>query len=79
MHAIAIVNPAAGGRSVHRERSKIHDRIIGTGLLCDYVFTDGPGHATELAREAIQREYPYIISVGGDGTVNEVANGIIDS
>ncbi len=47
------------------------------GLSFDYEYTEGVGHAIELARAAASGGYRYIVAVGGDGTVNEVANGIL--
>ena len=44
----------------------------------EYAFTTRQGHATELARGAIQRGFQRIVAVGGDGTVNEVVNGFFD-
>jgi diacylglycerol kinase family enzyme len=38
-----------------------------------------PGHAQELARAAVAQHYDLVIAAGGDGTVNEVANGLIGS
>lgn len=42
-----------------------------------HAFTERPGHATELAREAVSRGMERIVAVGGDGTANEVANGLM--
>ncbi len=78
-YARAIVNPAAGGRSTHREWPLIKKHLTDKGLLFDYVYTEGIGHAIELAREAANTGYRYLIAVGGDGTVNEVVNGILNS
>ena len=78
-YARAIVNPAAGGHSTYIEWPLISKRLIDKGLLFDYVYTEGAGHAIELAREAANTDYRYIIAVGGDGTVNEVVNGILNS
>ena len=75
----AIVNPAAGGYSTYREWPSISKHLTNQGLLLDYVYTEGVGHAMELAKEAANAGYRYIIAVGGDGTVNEVANGILRS
>ena len=72
--ARVIVNPAAGGRSTYREWPLIRKRLTDIGLLFDYVYTEGTGHAIELAREAANTDYRYIIAVGGDGTLNEVVN-----
>ena len=78
-NAKAIVNPAAGGHSIYREWPSLSKHLLEQGLLFDYVYTEGTGHATELAREAANSEYDYIIAVGGDGTVNEIVNGILSS
>ena len=43
------------------------------------LFTDAPGHATALARDALSRGARRFAAVGGDGTVNEVLNGLLDS
>ena len=43
----------------------------------DIACTEGPGHATEIAREAVAAGYPRVVAVGGDGTVNEVAQALI--
>ncbi len=42
------------------------------------LFTDAPGHATALAREALAGGARRLVAVGGDGTVNEVLNGMLD-
>lgn len=43
------------------------------------MFTAAPGHATALAREALGRGARRFIAIGGDGTVNEVLNGLLDA
>lgn len=78
-YARAIVNPAAGGHSIYREWPSISKRLVKNGLLFDYVYTEGAGHAAELAKAAANADYRYLIAVGGDGTVNEVVNGILNS
>ncbi len=74
-----IVNPVAGSRSVGREWSRISRQLRRIGLLFDYEFTEYPGHAMEIARRSADDGYHCLIAVGGDGTVNEVANGILCS
>ena len=76
-YAKVIVNPVAGARSTIRKWPRISRLLSHVGLSFDYQYTEGVGHAIELAREATGSGYNYIVAVGGDGTVNEVANGIL--
>jgi YegS/Rv2252/BmrU family lipid kinase len=78
-HAKVIVNPAAGGHSIRREWPRISRQLRDIGLSFDDEHTVGKGHAIELARAATDSGYRYLIAVGGDGTINEVANGILRS
>ena len=78
-HAKVIVNPAAGGYSVHREWPRIRKQLRSIGLSFDHEFTRSAGHAVEIARQAVDTGYRYLVAVGGDGTVNEVASGILYS
>jgi diacylglycerol kinase (ATP) len=78
-YARVIVNPVAGGGSVRRQWPHIKEQLNNTGLSFDYEFTNSIGHAAELARQAAETGYNCVVVVGGDGTVNEVANGILNS
>ena len=78
-HAKIIVNPVAGAYSTRRKWPRISSLLKHAGLSFDYEYTEGAGHAIELARAAASDGYRYIVAVGGDGTVNEVANGILRS
>jgi len=74
-----IVNPVAGARSTRRKWPIISRLLERIGLSFDFDYTEGVGHAMELARLAASDGYRYLVAVGGDGTVNEVANGILHS
>jgi YegS/Rv2252/BmrU family lipid kinase len=74
-----IVNPVAGARSTRRKWPIISRLMERIGLTFDFNYTEGVGHAMELARIAASDGYRYLVAVGGDGTVNEVANGILHS
>src|SRR5512136_292309 len=78
-YAKVIVNPVAGGHSVRKQWPRIRKQLDDIGLSFDFEFTDGPGHAIELAKRATENGYPCLVVVGGDGSVNEVANGILSS
>jgi diacylglycerol kinase (ATP) len=79
LHAKIIVNPAAGANSTHRKWSSIRSLLKNAGLSFDYQFTEGKGHGIELAKTAAGDGYHYLVAVGGDGTVHEVANGILQT
>jgi diacylglycerol kinase (ATP) len=74
-----IVNPVAGARSTRRQWPKISRLLSHVGLSFDFQFTEGVGHAIELAHAAAGDGYRYVVAVGGDGTIHEVANGILSS
>src|SRR5688572_20054496 len=72
-----IVNPHAGRRRVEREIPELERNLRAKGL--DYVLirTEGAGDATRFAREALEGGGRFVVAVGGDGTVNEVVNGML--
>jgi YegS/Rv2252/BmrU family lipid kinase len=78
-HAKVIINPAAGANSTYRKWPDLSRLLTSIGLTYDHNYTEGSGHAIELAREAASDGYRYLVAVGGDGTVNEVANGIMNT
>ena len=75
-YAHLIVNPAAGAGKTGRTWPRLLEIIRATGLRFEHAITEAPGHAAELAKSAVRRGYRTIVSVGGDGTVNEVVNGL---
>jgi diacylglycerol kinase family enzyme len=74
-----IVNPVAGAKTTYRKWPVINELLQSGGMPFEYQYTEGIGHAIELAREATASGYEFLVAVGGDGTVNEVANGILQS
>ena len=79
LHAKVIVNPAAGANSTHRKWPGIRELLKNAGLSFDFQFTEGKGHGIELAKAAAGDGCRYLVAVGGDGTVHEVANGIMQT
>jgi diacylglycerol kinase (ATP) len=75
-HARIIVNPVAGAGRTAREWPRIRELLRGQGLRFEHDQTEAPGHAIELAEEATKKGYETIISVGGDGTIHEIVNGM---
>ena len=71
-----IVNPISGGGKGLADFPQISHLLRENGILHDPVFTEHRYHATELTVEAVNRGYRKLIVVGGDGTLNEVVNGL---
>ena len=71
-----IVNPVSGGGKGLEDFPKISHLLRENGIEHDPAFTEYRYHATELTVEAINSGYRKIIVVGGDGTLNEVVNGL---
>jgi YegS/Rv2252/BmrU family lipid kinase len=57
--------------------SRIESRLRDLGLDFELVTTQAPGHATALAQEAALQRKDLVVAVGGDGTANEVLNGLV--
>jgi diacylglycerol kinase (ATP) len=75
-YAKVIVNPAAGAGASGKKWPQVKGLLENNGVLFEHAFTEAPGHATELAMSAVGKGYELVVSVGGDGTVNEIVNGI---
>jgi diacylglycerol kinase (ATP) len=74
-----IANPSAGhGKGAHAI-PEIERELTRLGLDFDLVRTERVGHAISLARESALAGYDVIVAAGGDGTVNEVLNGLMDA
>jgi len=71
-----ICNPAAGKGSANQLQEKLRTRLRELGIDGEFAKTTGPGDATKMTKLAIDKGYTTIVAVGGDGTVNEVVNGI---
>src|SRR6266436_2031915 len=77
-NALLIHNPNAGGGGNGRRRTLDAARHIfaAGGIQSDLAETTGPGHATEIALRAASEGRGLVIACGGDGTLNEVINGL---
>ena len=74
-----IVNPAAGGGTAAKAVPTIERLLRERRLEFDLVRTERPWHAVELTRRAVREEYEVVVAVGGDGTANEVLNGLMQA
>ncbi|MDZ4718500.1 MAG: diacylglycerol kinase family lipid kinase [Roseiflexaceae bacterium] len=73
---LIILNPWAGRGAAGERRRDIEWALARAGLSYDLWTTHARGGATELAWQGVNRGYPRVVAVGGDGTINEVVNGI---
>ncbi len=76
--AAVVVNLCAGGGKAGRIWPDVARRLESRLGPVAVNFTEAAGHATELARRLLRDGFDRIIAAGGDGTVNEVANGFFD-
>ena len=74
---LVVVNPKASVGKSEKDWPMIKEILINEGIEFDDIHTEYSGHAIEIVRDAIvEKGYRKFISVGGDGTNNEVINGI---
>ncbi len=75
---LLIANPTAG-RGKNPILPALTRALSDRGLAHEVATTRGPGHAIALAREAVtDRDLRMVVAVGGDGTIHEVVNGLVD-
>lgn len=74
-----ILNPAAGRGYGARAEPKLRQWLKAEGVDFDIVRTEGPWHAAELAKHAAEDGFETIVGAGGDGTANEVINGLMSA
>ena len=76
---LAIVNPLSANGVTAKEWPGIQKEIEKANIFIDVEYTKYPTHATEIARKALKSCYDIILSVGGDGTINEILNGFFEN
>ncbi len=75
---MAVVNPVSGNGRTKKEWPQIREAIKASLNEFDFEFTGGKKDAIAITQKALQDGYQMIVSVGGDGTHNEVVNGFFD-
>ncbi len=75
---VFIINPVAGNRASEKVVPKLKDMIEKQGIMAELVFTERPGHASDLAEAYLRKGFNYIIGVGGDGTLNEICRPLVN-
>lgn len=76
---LVIVNPNAGNGKGGKDWNKIASALSNNRIPHSVAFTEKKGHAIDLSARGIAEGYRKIISVGGDGTLNEVVNGVFST
>ena len=77
MKTLIILNPKSKAGSSKKLESLLKEKFSNSDV--EFMKTAYPGHATDLARRAVREQADTVVAVGGDGTVNEVLNGIVGS
>jgi diacylglycerol kinase (ATP) len=73
-----IYNPTSGRELIRRHLPDILEKLEKAGYEASCHATTGAGDATLAARIAVERKYDVVIAAGGDGTINEVVNGLAE-
>lgn len=79
LRPLVIVNPISGGGRAGRTANQVHSVLERRLGPVDLEMTKGRAHAIDIAREAVGQGRALLIAVGGDGTLHEVANGILEA
>ena len=74
-----IINPISGIGKQKNIEELIRDNIDASSYEYQVKFTKGPGHGTELAKEAVASGVNVVVAIGGDGTVNEIGQALVGS
>jgi len=80
MRVRTIINPSAGRQFLQKNAERILDKLLEEKVIAktDIIQTQGKNDAYAAARDFRPWEADLVLAVGGDGTVNEVVNGLID-
>ena len=73
------MNLTAGAGKTAKKWPQIMRLLESIGLRFDHDLTEAPGHTIELAKSAAKSGYELVVSVGGDGTINKIVNGLYDA
>lgn len=79
MKPLLVVNPKSGGGATGRTFGAMRATIERALGECDVAMTERSGHGADLAREGAVAGHPLVIAVGGDGTLHEVVNGLMQA
>lgn len=78
LRTLVVANPLSGGGLLARQWGRVANQIRAAFGPFEHRFTEWPGHATALAREALVAGYAQVVALGGDGTISQVAAGFVE-
>ncbi|MBW3594457.1 MAG: diacylglycerol kinase family lipid kinase [Actinobacteria bacterium] len=76
---VLIANARSGKGGVAKALPEVEAQLKQRGLEYEIRMTEGPMHAIEIARESMKAGKRFLVAVGGDGTIHEVVNGMIEN
>lgn len=76
---VFLVNPASDNGLTGKRWPELAHRAAGLGLAGETLFSERPGHLIELAERASRDGAELVVAVGGDGTLNEAVNGLLQA
>ena len=74
---LLICNARSGRGGVAKALPTVKSALEERELEYDVAYTEGPGHAIDLARSALENGTRFLVAMGGDGTIHEVVNGML--
>lgn len=74
---VLICNSRSGRGRVGKALPDVRSHLEQRGLEYEIRYTEGRGHATQLARTALHQGFRFLVAMGGDGTIHEVVNGML--
>ena len=77
--ALVVFNPQAGRGRGHERAQEVQQALDDAGIETESVVSEDRGHAIELARRAALAGWDLVVAAGGDGTINEVVNGLMQA
>lgn len=77
--ALAIINPISGTASKNNLPGRLAEAYQETDIQLYISYTKAAGHAYDLAKKAVEDGFEYVIAIGGDGTINEIAQALLHS
>lgn len=76
---LIILNPSAAKGAALKKKDEIEKLLQQFEIDYTLIVSEKPGHPVALAEQACEKAYDVVVAVGGDGTANEVINGLMDA